>query len=200
MSRWGALVLLFLFLSGLTLKIFAQEIHKFQINGHKNQTNFTIIKDSLWVSNPDSLKQLLFKTDSVHLRILFVNDHNWNNWALDTIITVLPDSSFNKRLIQKKPYHLPFKPVSLKEKWEMRKPWFRRYLKPGLATLALLSNWGSFYFKRVADDHYKKYHATSSLPKMNYYYNKTLQFDHISNVFLAVSVVSISVYLYLLLK
>ncbi|MCD6374890.1 MAG: hypothetical protein J7L94_05145 [Caldisericaceae bacterium] len=162
--------------------------------------NEIVVTDSLSDVVVDSLKSLFMQTDSLRFKLIFKNDHRWNNWAIDTILTRSDLNSFYRILTGKQPYRLRFKYIPLKSQHFSKRQKIKRYLKPGLATLALLSNWGSFYLKRVADDYYERYQHTSNLRQINYYYHKTQQFDQWSNVLLGVSVISISVYLYLLLS
>ncbi len=165
----------------------------------KNETTVLVI-DSLTTPGVDSLTAMLNKNDSLKVKLIFKNNHQWNNWALDTTFTRSELNSIDKILLQKQPYRLKFKYIPLKSQHLAKSEKIKKYLKPGLATLAIMSNWGSFYLKRVADDYYDRYRSTSNLHEINYYYRKTQQFDQWSNVLLGVSVVSISVYLYLLLK
>lgn len=82
---------------------------------------------------------------------------------------------------------------------ESRPSLFKRYLKPGLVVTAISANWLSFYLKRQADDYYDRYQTSSDISRINRYYDKTQQYDTISNVLLGVSTAATVSFLYLLL-
>ena len=74
-----------------------------------------------------------------------------------------------------------------------------RVVRPGLIVTAIAANWASFYTKRKADEFYRKYQQTSELGKMNYYYDKTAEYDRYASVLLGVSAAALSTYLFFLL-
>ncbi len=148
----------------------------------------------------DSLSNLLSSFRPLKVRFIFKNDHRWNNWAIDTTLhDKLTQNDLQQLFTQRPTFRQNFQPINLHFNNQNSDQRFKKYLKPGLAGFALLTNWSSFYFKRLADDYYQRYHHTSDISRLNTYYNKTQQYDQISNILLTVSVVSLSVYLYLLL-
>ena len=76
---------------------------------------------------------------------------------------------------------------------------FKRVVQPSLIVTAIAANWASFLSKRKADEFYLKYQQTSELSKMNYYYDKTTEYDRYASVLLGVSAATLSTYLFLLL-
>ena len=76
---------------------------------------------------------------------------------------------------------------------------FRRVVQPSLIVTAIAANWASFLTKRKADEFYLKYQQTSDLGEMNYYYDKTAEYDRYAAVLLSVSAAALSTYLFWLL-
>jgi len=75
----------------------------------------------------------------------------------------------------------------------------RSLIKPGLIGGAIVFNWLSFYLKRRADKFYTRYQRTSSINRMNSYYDQSNRYDRFSDAALVLSVSCLSVFLYLLL-
>ncbi len=63
-----------------------------------------------------------------------------------------------------------------------------RYRKATFAlwTISLLSGMSSIYFKQEANQNYRDYLKTSSLKKMNQYFDDTIKYDNLSNVALGI--------------
>lgn len=171
---------------------------------------FVALPDSNWIlltakGQKDSIEKVaknLFAvpTGEQSLKILFLNDKRWNNWAIDTTLHIsAADTLFLRPLSRAKRATVSFEMIPLH--FEREKPRFlKRSLKPGLAALAVLSNWTSFYLKRKADDSYRDYQRSSDLHKINYYYRRTRTFDTLSNVMLGISVSAVTTFLYLLMS
>ncbi|WP_456408544.1 hypothetical protein [Caldithrix abyssi] len=194
MRHWKfTALLLLLFLASLS---FSQKAEQAERLAADSLIKIMVSPDS--VSLPDTVKMM--NGNRLQLRFIFKNDHRWNNWAVDTTLSGLSDSLLTRFKWSRKPFKLTFNEISLKNKDAADKTRIKKYLQPGLAALALTCNWGSFYLKRVADDYYDQYRYTSDLQKMNHYYDRTRQFDRLSNALLTVSVVALSVYLYLILQ
>ncbi|WP_456439169.1 hypothetical protein [Caldithrix abyssi] len=194
MRHWKfTALLLFFFLPSLCL---SQKAEQAETSASDSIIKIIVSPDS--VTLPDTIKRM--KGNRLKLRFIFKNDHRWNNWAVDTTLSGLSDSLLTHFKWSRKPFKLTFNEIPLKNKNAADKTRIKKYLQPGLAALALTCNWGSFYLKRVADDYYDQYRYTSDLQKMNHYYDRTRQFDRLSNALLTVSVVALSVYLYLILQ
>ncbi len=134
------------------------------------------------------------------LKLIFLNDRLWNNWAIDTTVTIrATDTLFLKSFRPRFKPDLHFTSVSL-ARHGRHNPQLKHLLKPGLAALTVLSNWASFYLKRRADDYYRDYRSSSDLNKIRDYYNRTQTFDTVSNAMLGISVASLSAFLYLLIR
>jgi len=74
------------------------------------------------------------------------------------------------------------------------------WLKEGLVVTSLLSSWASFYFKREADKNYDKYLHSADPQMMQYYFNRTGDFDKYSEIAIGVSVVALGTYIYILIS
>ncbi len=178
--------------------ILAQEAHRGCVALPDSNVVVIFLSDS---SKIFSDKIISLPAGETKLRLLFKNDHRWNNWAKDTTVKITPsDTLFLNKFPNHPKFKTAFKYIPVLDESKNKATWLKKSLKPGLATLAIACNWGSFYLKRRADDYYRRYRRTSDLTRLNYYYSRTRDFDNFSNVLLTVSVISISVYLYLLIK
>ncbi len=154
----------------------------------------------LWSAVHDSTQVFAFNRSSVTLRLLFPNDHRWNNWAKDTTLVFTTSDTLTLNLAQlQRPYRLMFRQWNVQINRQKSPSVYRTYLKPGLAALAIATNWASFYLKRKADDYYQRYHATSNLSKINEYYKQTQKFDRYSEIMLGISITGFTAYFALLL-
>ncbi|RLD16946.1 hypothetical protein DRI50_00620 [candidate division KSB1 bacterium] len=142
---------------------------------------------------------LALPAGSQRLKLIFLNNRRWNNWAIDTTLSIpVADTLFLQSIQHSQKPEVTFTRIDLKENsGQSRQP--KHWLKPGLAATTILSNWASFYLKRRADDYYRKYRHTSDLHQIKTYYDRTRLFDHFSNALLTVSVASLSGFLYLLI-
>ncbi|HED10651.1 MAG TPA: hypothetical protein ENJ10_08170 [Caldithrix abyssi] len=77
-----------------------------------------------------------------------------------------------------------------------KKPFFQN----GLLATAILSNWGAFYGKRLADRSYERYLHSSRRNDINKYYRQSENYDLLSNVMLGISVTALSAYFWLLME
>ncbi|NOX88428.1 MAG: hypothetical protein GXO77_05325 [Calditrichaeota bacterium] len=188
----------FFFFLLLGKPISAQEAHRGCIALPDSNIAVMLLSDS---SKIFSDKIITLPAGKTKLRLLFKNDHRWNNWAKDTTVQITPSDTLLLKTFPNYPeMKSAFKYIPVLSESKNKANWLKKSLKPGLATLAIACNWGSFYLKRRADDYYRRYRRTSDLTRLNYYYARTRDFDNFSNVLLTVSVISISVYLYLLIK
>lgn len=73
--------------------------------------------------------------------------------------------------------------------------WFRE----SFILTSFLSSWAGFLFKREADQNYAAYLSSSFPVMMDHYYSESQKFDRYSEIAIAVSVTSLSIYLLLLL-
>ncbi len=152
--------------------------------------------DSLKI-RPQSILQL--PAGKQRLKLIFLNDRSWNNWAVDTTLNVpAADTLFLHNVHRSQTPVIRFSTVTLTPGASGRTQ-FKHWLKPGLAVATVLSNWASFYLKRRADDYYRLYRHTSDLNKIQSYYAQTKNFDTFSNVMLSVSITSLGGFLYLLI-
>ncbi len=134
------------------------------------------------------------------LKLIFLNDRSWANWAVDTTVNVpVADTLFLHRIHKAFAPSEPFTTITLKGT-RSKKIRLKHLLKPGLAAVTVASNWASFYLKRRADDFYRNYQKTSDLKKIDTYYHKTRVYDAVSNALLGLSTLSVSVFLYLLIS
>lgn len=69
--------------------------------------------------------------------------------------------------------------------------------KNGMILGAVASNWLSFYLKRLADSHYKKYRNASSTHNINKYKNNFKDYDLYSQITLGISSALLSGYIYI---
>ncbi len=200
MKRLFNSVIFFVILGLLPLTSFSQELNR----------GFVAVPDSNWNLQPistakDSLQKISARLFAVpsglqKLRILFLNDKRWNNWAVDTTLHISPADTIFLSQIVRPPLSSPtFSVIPLKTE-DKSSNLLKHSLKPGLAALAVISNWTSFYLKRKADDYYRDYRHSSDIRKLNDYYSKTQTFDTLSNVMLGVSVASVTTFLYLLIR
>ena len=152
--------------------------------------------DSLKI-RPQSILQL--PAGKQRLKLIFLNDRSWNNWAVDTTLNVpAADTLFLHNVHRSQTPMIRFSTVALTPKASGHIQ-FKHWLKPGLAVATVLSNWASFYLKRRADDYYRLYRHTSDLNKIRSYYAQTKNYDTFSNVMLSVSITSLGGFLYLLI-
>ncbi len=134
------------------------------------------------------------------LKLIFLHDRSWANWAVDTTVNVpVADTLFLHRIHKALMPLEPFTTVTLKGT-RSKKFRLKHLLKPGLAAVTVASNWASFYLKRRADDFYRTYQKTSDLKKIDAYYHKTRVYDAVSNALLGLSTLSVSAFLYLLIS
>ncbi len=191
----------FLMILGLLpLTSFSQELNR----------GFVAVPDSNWNLQPlstakDSLQKISARLFAVpsglqKLRILFLNDKRWNNWAVDTTLHIAPADTIFLSPIARPPLSSPTFSVIPLTTEDKSSGLLKHSLKPGLAALAVISNWASFYLKRKADDYYRAYRHSSDIHKLNDYYRKTQTFDTLSNVMLGASVASVTTFLYLLIR
>ena len=152
--------------------------------------------DSLKI-RPQSILQL--PAGKQRLKLIFLNDRSWNNWAVDTTLNVpAADTLFLHNVQRSQTPMIRFSTVALTPGASGHTQ-FKHWLKPGLAVATVLSNWASFYLKRRADDYYRLYRHTSDLNKIQSYYAQTKNFDTFSNIMLSVSITSLGGFLYLLI-
>jgi len=200
MRRLSNIVIFLMILGLFPLTSFSQEANR----------GFVALPDSNWNLQPispanDSLQKISARLFAVpsglqKLKILFLNDKRWNNWAVDTTLHIAPaDTIFLSRIVRPSLASPAFSVIPLTTE-EQSSDLLRHSLKPGLAALAVLSNWTSFYLKRKADDYYRDYRHSSDIRKLNDYYSKTQTFDTLSNIMLGVSVASVTSFLYLLIR
>lgn len=69
----------------------------------------------------------------------------------------------------------------LKNQQQRQKSRYRR-ASYGFWTMSVLTGLSSIYFKRQADDNYQSYLNSGSYNKMNRYYDRTIQYDHYTNI------------------
>ncbi len=180
-----------------------------RLKAQRHSRGFVALPDSNWVLlTPKARKDSVLKiakslfalpSGSQKLKIMFLNDKRWNNWSVDTTLHIQPaDTLFLKKLTTVNKIMTPFQIIPLHFTQE-KSHFLKQSVKPGLATLAVLSNWTSFYLKRKADDYYRDYQRASDLKKINKFYAKTQNFDAFSNIMLGVSAASLSTFLYLMI-
>ncbi len=191
--------------------LFTLLLFPFALLGQQSFRAFLLVPDTtvkvqadsnvvLWSAVYDSTQVFAFNRSRVTLRLLFPNDHRWNNWAKDTTLVFTASDTLTLNLTQlQSPYHLMFRQWNVQIGRQRNTSVYRTYLKPGLAALAIATNWASFYLKRKADDYYRRYHATSNLSKINEYYRQTQKFDRYSEIMLGISITGFTAYFALLL-
>ena len=163
------------------------------------------IDDSL--INKNSYEYLPLPPGKHTLKASPINNKNWSitsqlhQFDIQAAETLRIDLKLQKyKLSQIHDLHKTNIPVNIQNQFSSKKPSvFKRCLKPGLIVTAIAANWTSFYLKRRADDFYDKYNATSSVSRMNHYYDKSVEFDVYSSIMLGVSATALSTYIYLLL-
>jgi hypothetical protein len=162
------------------------------------------IDDSL--INENSFEYLPLPPGKHTLKASPINNKNWSitsqmhQFDIQAAETLRIDLKLQKyKLSQIHDLNKTSIPVNIQNQYSNKKPSiFKKSLKPGLITAAIAANWTSFYLKRRADDYYDKYNATSSISRMNHYYDKSVEFDVYSSIMLGVSVTALSTYIYLL--
>lgn len=70
------------------------------------------------------------------------------------------------------------------------------YKRPVLIISSIAANWLSFHLKRKADIFYNQYQQSSSLTRMDHYYEKAARYDRYSTIMLGVSLSTLTIYIY----
>ncbi len=199
---YGFIIGLFIILSG---NVFAQSVASSGFLKIRNADNWQITVDDT-IALDRMAEPLVALPPGQHLLTAHpVNIKNWLVHAQTHHFHILPADTIvinlGKREENPQPRFTVFKNASgIRDGSVLQKSSnLKAYLKPALIITAVASNWASFYLKRKADDYYDIYLETSSLSKLNQYYDKSADFDAYASVMLGVSVAALSGYLYLLL-
>jgi len=136
-----------------------------------------------------------------------INDKNWltNVQSKDiyiqpaeTLAVQLNTRIFDKSFLQKSIHTNLSTKVDFPE-YQGNRSIMKKYARPGLIFTAVAANWASFYLKRKADDYYDIYSRSSSLSKIDKYYDRAASFDVYSSIMLGVSATALTTYLYLII-
>lgn len=164
-----------------------------------NATSYRLIQsfpsDALIVSDKDSVlgKTPLILNDALHPGIVYLEKPGFISIAVNTYDDYWPKTVVLKRDEKTaQTVHYPMLPH--------RQSFLKTHYKAGLAATAVVSNWLSFYMKRRADDYYRKYQCSSSLDRINYYYDRTERYDRYASILLGVSTAATTTYLYILIR
>ena len=175
-------------------------LYLMEINGWQVQIDDSLynVRDSVLIELPSG--------DHI-LKIAPVNSKNWYFTVHTYPITVYEGdtlkvniSDLTYQLLKQQKFTTRQVPEIKTDIYPKSKTSFlKRIVHPSLIVTAIAANWASFLTKRKADEFYLKYQQTSQLGRMNYYYDKTTEYDRYASILLGISAATLSTYLFFLL-